>query len=160
MEEQERVDGVCGARIRARSGVRVDVDDIKSLQLIVWICKATTTHHAKANIVSHVQSRREFADAILSIIHNTPSETALSMTVAFYVSAAFIPVIIQTSRPSVDLSHVLSTLLLPMSKRRLSSSWAQLMPLLESDSVQYLRRAHSLRITQTESLPRPTYVIS
>jgi uncharacterized protein (DUF2062 family) len=33
--------------------------------------------------------------AILSIIHNTPSETALSTTVAFYVFAAFIPVIIQ-----------------------------------------------------------------
>ncbi|KAG2737664.1 PLP-dependent transferase [Suillus brevipes Sb2] len=33
--------------------------------------------------------------AILSIIHNTPSETALSMTVASYVAAAFTPMIIQ-----------------------------------------------------------------
>jgi hypothetical protein len=78
--------------------------------------------------------------AILSIIHNAPSETALSMIVAFFVVAAFIPVIIQIimsasslpnrlgavaiaeiSRPGVNLSHVLSIHLLPMSKRRLNS---------------------------------------
>lgn len=69
------------------------------------------------------------------------AKTALSMTVVFYVAAAFIPVIIQiimsassslnkleavaiaeTSKPGVNLSHVPSTLLLPMSKLRLNSS--------------------------------------
>jgi hypothetical protein len=68
------------------------------------------------------------------------AKTALSMIVAFFVVAAFIPVIIQIimsassllnrlgavaiaeiSRPGINLSHVLSIHLLPMSKRRLNS---------------------------------------